>query len=156
MTAMSKPAKGRSKHKKNTKPSPQGVSPICPVGKDYCKKPGRWYQIYTKFCDNCGEEVHENCVEELDVPHKFKGDDPGFYCFKCIDILPRSLYPRMPSNGISRNIPSHCEDGSLPFEQYMAERKKMISQEKAKKKKTRLSYSYPTRALVTRNLRSHR
>ena len=130
--------------------------PICPVGKDYCKMPRCPYQIFTSFCDNCGKECHEGCGELLDVPHKFLGDEPGFYCLKCIDILPRSLYPRIPCDGIPRNGPNHCDDGSVGFEEYMLKRKRMVAKEKAKKKKDRSSGLYHTRASVARFLRSRR
>jgi hypothetical protein len=95
--------------------------------------PSGAYQIFTSFCDNCGEECHEDCGELLDVPHKFLGDEPGFYCIKCLDTLPRFLYPRIPSDGIPRNVPKQCDDGTLVFERFMEKRKKLISKEKSKK-----------------------
>jgi hypothetical protein len=153
MSDLSKPAHGPNKHKKDT--NSDGVFPICHAGKDYCKRPDRLYQVFTSFCENCGKMCHEGCGELLDVPHKFFGDEPGFYCFKCMHILPRSLYPRMPSNGIPCNIPSYCDDGDLPFKEYMTNRMSSLSKEKAKKKKKRNNYSYPTRGSVTRVLRSH-
>lgn len=154
MTNQSKMSK--SDDKKGIKCGFNDPFPICPVGKAYCKMPQCPYQIFTSFCDNCGKECHEGCGELLDVPHKFLSDEPGFYCLKCLDILPRSLYPRMPCDGIPRNIPDTCDDGSLGFQEFMKKRKRMISKEKSKNKKSRPSFLYTTRASVTRLMRSHR
>ena len=130
--------------------------PVCPVGKGFCKMPSCPYQIFTSFCDNCGKECHEDCGELLDVPHKFVGDEPGFYCLKCLQILPKTLYPRIPRNGITRHIPKVCDDGTLGFEVFMSKRKEMVAKSETKKKRARPSISYPTRASATRVMHRRR
>ena len=124
--------------------------PMCAVGSDHCKKPPRQIQIFTSFCDNCGKECHEDCGELLDVPHKFLGDEPGFYCIVCIRKLPRSLYPKIPKDGVPLNIPKSCDDGSALFEMFMVKRKKLLERKLSKKKSLDHSFKYTTHSSKTR------
>ena len=152
MSTMSKAGKKNAKKSSFVNPWP-----ICAVGKENCKKPLGRYQIFTDFCDNCGKECHEGCGELLDVPHKFIGDEPGFYCVRCLVKLPRSLYPRIPVDGVTQNIPKCCDDGSLCFETFMTERKKMVAKAAKKESKNKLpstSFSYATRSVTTRVMRT--
>jgi hypothetical protein len=79
--------------------------PVCCVGRIVCKQPDGFWQQFSSDCDNCSKECHDCCGEHLDVPDKLLETEPGFYCNKCIARLPRYLYPKMPKDGMPRNLP---------------------------------------------------
>lgn len=116
--------------KKLTKVDSDGPFPICSVGEHLCKHPAYQYQIFTEYCDHCRKHCHEPCGEHLDVPDKILETEPGFYCSKCIPFLPKMLYPKIPKNGIPRNVPKKDHDGES-FDLYMAKRKEMMNGKKA-------------------------
>jgi hypothetical protein len=136
-----------------------GPFPICNVGEYLCMRPSYQLQIFTDYCEHCGKHCHESCGELLDVPHKFLETEPGFYCNKCITLLPKTLYPKIPKNGIPRNVPKVEHDGES-FEMYMTKRMEVLDGKKAtaaKKKEARKVKTHPvvnTRSRASRPRRT--
>jgi hypothetical protein len=135
-----------------------GPFPICNVGENLCVRPSYQLQIFTDYCEHCGKHCHESCGELLDVPHKFLETEPGFYCNKCITFLPKMLYPKIPKNGIPRNVPKVEHDGES-FEMYMNKRKELLDRKKAtaaKKKETCKDPKHPVVNTRSRTARPRR
>ena len=113
--------------------------PICCAGDRLCQHPQGMDQRMTSECDHCDKDCHDMCGDVRDVPHKLLENFPGFYCFKCIERLPKRLYPRIPPNGIPVNVPDNNSHG-YAFQVYMNKmRAKFPGKSKSKKKK-----SFPT------------
>ena len=129
-----------------------GPFPICCVGEYLCKHPGYQWQIFNDSCDHCLKLCHEDCGQLLDVPHKFTEPNTGFYCNNCISFLPKFLYPKIPKNGIPRNVPKNEHDGKS-FEIFMNKRKVMLEQKTATVSKKKVTCK--VKENVSINTRSH-
>lgn len=111
---------------------------LCCVGQGYCNRPRDGNcGSQCEDCQHCDEECHFACGEYLDVLAKYFNTEPGFYCNRCIFVLPRYLYPKMPKNGVPRNVPKERAKGlgaaGHAFEDYIDRKMKMRATKKAKK-----------------------
>ena len=144
---MSSPSYKTNPNEGNDKPISKSVVsglPECCVGGVFCQHPKPADQFMTTECDHCMKDCHDCCGQLLDVPDKLFETQPGFYCNRCVQRLPRYLYPKMPQDGIAQNIPKEYNNG-YGFPLFLKKQNDLWTKKtkRAQKKKTPMKRKKP-------------